>query len=200
MTLILASTSPRRRHLLAELDVPFSVVPSGVDERDPYEGEDPREYVLTLAREKAESVARGHPHDTVLAADTTVSVNGLILGKPVSEDDAMRMLRLLAGRDHTVTTGVVVVCGKTALGGAVASRVSMRPFRESEARRYVASGEPMDKAGGYAVQEFGGSFVERVVGCYNAVVGLPLCLTSDLLRDCGLDVSRTAVTCRHDET
>jgi septum formation protein len=197
VSLVLASSSPRRRHLLAELGVPFLVVPSAVDERDPFDGEPARHYVLTLARQKAAEVAARLPDDTILAADTTVSVQGTILVKPVDADDAMRMLRLLRGREHTVTTGVVVECAGHRYEGSVSAQVVMRDFSDDEARAYVATGEPMDKAGGYAVQEFGGSFVEQVIGCYNAVVGLPLCLTADLLAKCGTRTTGPGKACRH---
>jgi septum formation protein len=186
--LILASSSPRRRHLLAQLGVEFEVVPSEIEEREPVAGEDPAGYVRELARMKAEAVAALHPADVVLAADTDVSVDGRILGKPVDAQDAIRMLSLLRGREHSVTTAVVVRCGDKQLGEHVTAAVTMRAFSDEDARAYVASGEPMDKAGAYAVQEFGGSFVERVEGCYNAVVGLPLRATAGLLLDCGLPV------------
>jgi nucleoside triphosphate pyrophosphatase len=195
--LILASGSPRRRELLQTLDVPFQVMPSQVDERAPQPGEDPAAYVLELARLKAEEVSGRRPEDVVLAADTDVSVDGRVLGKPADPDDALRMLQLLRGRTHEVTTAVVVQCAGAERAGLRTARVTMRAFGDDEARAYIATGEPMDKAGGYAVQEFGGSFVDAVEGCYNAVVGLPLCLTVELLRECGLAVSAPAPTCRH---
>lgn len=184
--LILASGSPRRRVLIAELGLPVEIVPSEAPERRARAGEDPRAYALEVARAKADDVAARRPVDTILAADTVVEVDGQILGKPTDDADALRMLRLLRGRAHEVTTAVVARCGDRTFAGTVTSTVRMRPFDHEEARRYVATGEPMDKAGGYAVQEFGGSLVASVSGCYNAVVGLPLCLAADLLRRCGL--------------
>ncbi|MBV9278996.1 MAG: septum formation protein Maf, partial [Chloroflexi bacterium] len=141
-----------------------------------------------LASEKAEDVARRHPGATVLGADTVVVVDGAVLGKPEDPEDALRMLSLLRGRRHLVVTGVALYCGGW-LTGSAAAEVIMRDFDDGEARRYVATGEPMDKAGAYAVQGEGGRLVERVSGCYSAVVGLPLCLTGDFLRHCGLLVS-----------
>jgi septum formation protein len=184
--LVLASGSPRRRELLARLGVLYDVVPSQVEEREPRPGEDPSDYALTLAQQKVDAVARVRPDDVVLAADTVVALDGHILGKPVDEADAWRILRLLRGKRHIVFTGVAVRCGETEKMGIVAATVSMRDFSDTDAQRYVATGEPMDKAGAYAVQGKGGRLVEEVDGCYNAVVGLPLCLTATLLRACGI--------------
>lgn len=188
MTVILASSSPRRRELLASLGVTFWVAPSGLEERDPLPGEHPVQYALALARQKAEHVASHYPSDIVLAADTVVAVDEILLNKPICADDALRMLRLLRGREHQVTTAVVTHCGGQEHPGYRTARVVMGDFSDDEARDYVASGEPMDKAGAYAVQGYGGRFVVDVKGCYNAVVGLPLCLTSKLLGECGLAV------------
>jgi septum formation protein len=187
--LILASSSPRRRALLGTLELPFIVVPSGVHEREPFPGEDPAAYALVLAGEKAADVALHHPRDVVIAADTVVAVGGHILGKPLDAEDALRMLQLLRGREHAVTTAVVVRVGEAVRTGAVTSRVRMRSFSLDEAKAYVATGEPMDKAGGYAVQERGGALVENVEGCYNAVVGFPLCLVVRLLQEVGVQVA-----------
>ena len=195
MTLVLASASPRRRDLLRELGLKFRVVPSAVVEREPLPGESPEEYAKALAREKATDVAAGHPTAVTLAADTVVAVDGHILGKPRDAGDAERMLRLLAGKTHAVVTAVCVRCGGHEHVEASPARVSMRPFTPEEARAYVATGEPADKAGAYAVQGRGGQLVDAVSGCYNAVVGLPLCLTTDLLRRCGLAVNDHR--CRH---
>lgn len=193
--LLLASTSPRRRELLATVGVTFVVQPSGVDERDPEVGEDPVTYALSLAREKAGAVSAACPDDWVLAADTVVAVGGQILNKPADEADAMRMLRLLSGRRHEVTTGVVLERPGTRYDGWVTSPVVMPEIPEDEMRRYVETGEPMDKAGGYAVQGIGGQYVQSVEGCYNAVVGLPLCLVSQLLAEAGLDVASSSGVC-----
>jgi septum formation protein len=165
--------------------VPFDIVPSGVEERAPEPGEVPASYAVALAREKARDVAGRLPGAAILGADTVVVVDGAILGKPEDPGDALRMLSLLRGRRHLVVTGVALQCGGW-LTGSAAADVVMRDFGDDEARRYVATGEPMDKAGAYAVQGGGGRLVERVSGCYSAVVGLPLCLTADLLTRCGL--------------
>lgn len=187
MTLILASTSPRRRELLSRFNIPYRVQASRVEEREPEVGEDPAEYALALAVEKAEAVASSHPDDIVLAADTVVAVDSRILGKPANETDALRMLRMLRGRSHLVVTGVVAGCGGRWQSGVASACVRMRMASDQELESYIASGEPMDKAGAYAVQGIGGGFVDDVRGCYNAVVGLPLALTSNLLRHCGVD-------------
>lgn len=196
--LILASSSPRRYDLLSRLHIPFEIHPSRLPERQPHAGEDPHEYALLLARQKAEDVARRYAEATVLAADTVVVVDGTILGKPSSPDDGLRMLHLLCGRTHHVITGVAVRCGPTERFGWVRAEVQMRQFGPEEAEQYVATGEPIDKAGAYAVQGMGGDFVEQVRGCYETVVGLPLCLTRDLLAQCGVtnpDVS--GLLCTH---
>jgi len=198
MTLILASSSPRRRQLLARLAPSFEVVPSRVVERPPLSGEDPSVYARRLAEEKASDVGIQRPNDVVLGADTVVAVGGLILGKPSDHEDAARMLRLLRGKCHIVVTAVVVRCESGHHGGAVAARVHMRNYRDDEIASYVSTGEPMDKAGAYAVQGLGGALVERVAGCYETVVGLPLCLTADLLRLCGMgEGSGSRPCCEH---
>lgn len=195
MKLILASTSPRRQELLSRLDIEFEVRPSGVEERDPEPGEDPARYALSLAREKAGAVSRANPDDWVLAADTVVAIEGEILNKPLDTEDAMRMLRLLSGRRHEVTSAVVLQQGRTRREGWVTSPVVMPMIPQEEMRRYVATGEPMDKAGAYAVQGIGGRYVQTVEGCFNAVVGLPLCLVADLLAEAGFPLIEHAETC-----
>ncbi len=127
------------------------------------------------------------PNDVILAADTVVSIDDLILGKPVDVCDALRMLRLLRGRSHTVVTGVAVR-GAVPGDGVVAATVRMRASTDGELETYIASGEPMDKAGAYAVQGLGGDFVESVQGCLETVIGLPLCLCGELLRAAGIEV------------
>lgn len=188
MTLILASTSPRRIELLSRLHLPYSVEPSGVLERDSEPGEGPAEYSLALATQKAGAVASRRPADVVLAADTVVAVDSQILGKPADEADALRMLRLLRGRTHTVVTGVVVAHGGQREFGVVSARVRILNASDEDLRAYIATGEPMDKAGSYAVQGIGGRLVGDVTGCYNAVVGLPLALTAELLQHFGVQV------------
>lgn len=184
--LILASASPRRRELLSRLCVPFTVEPSRVEERDPVPGEDPVSYALELAQEKAAEVALRHPTHPVLAADTVVCLDGLILGKPLNTADAVRILSELRGKTHSVTTAVCVRSGAAERSGTDTSAVTMRDFSDEEIKQYVATGEPMDKAGAYALQGLGGALVEQVAGCYETVVGLPLGLTCRLLSACGI--------------
>jgi septum formation protein len=193
--LVLASGSPRRRDLMTLLRVPFHVAPSSVTERMPIEGEDAARYATELASEKAHDVADRHPDDLVLGADTVVVIDGEILGKPTDRAHAVEMLRKLRGRSHVVITGVAVIRGTTECTDFVAAEVRMREFSPGDMERYIDTGEPMDKAGAYAVQGLGGSLVESVAGCYNAVVGLPLCVVQELLRKGGMSVQRTA--CRH---
>jgi septum formation protein len=197
LTLILASSSPRRSDLLSRLNVPFEVYPSGIDERPPLDGEDPAAYALSLAREKAAQVALQHPVDVVLAADTVVELEGTFFAKPDDEADAARMLNSIRGKTHQVVTAVVACCGGLRGEGAVTSYVTMHAFDDDELRRYVATGEPLDKAGAYAVQGLGGTLVKHVRGCYNNVVGLPLCLTSELLRECGVTLQARVGFCAH---
>ncbi len=189
--LVLASASPRRRELLTQAGFVFEVRPAHIPE-DPRAGEDPIAYVTRLAREKAEVVLReltpngtGRQSDgeelVVLGADTTVTLDNHILGKPEDAADAARMLRMLSGRSHHVITGVAVV---TAQGAEVAAEVTAVRFltmTDEEIAAYVATGEPMDKAGAYGIQGFAARWIPRVEGCYFNVVGLPLALVSTLL-------------------
>lgn len=177
--LVLASGSPRRRELLEGLGVRFTVCPVDLDE-SPLPGEAPRDYVLRLALEKA-AAASG---ELVLAADTTVVVDGEILGKPRDDEDARRMLRLLAGRGHSVLTGIAL--GKAA--EVDETLVRFAPLSESEIDWYVATGEPRDKAGAYAIQGLGSLFVEGVEGSYSNVVGLPIPLMYRLFSRLGYDL------------
>jgi septum formation protein len=184
-TLILASASPRRRELLAQAGYRFEVQPSVVtEERRP--GEDAIRFVTRLAREKAEEVfaRRQSPAEVVmvLGADTVVVCDGEIMGKPQDAADATRMLHLLAGRTHHVVTGVAVVWGPgSAEVAAELTQVTMRTISPREVQDYVASGEPMDKAGAYAIQGYAGRWIPRISGCYFNVVGLPLALITSLL-------------------
>jgi septum formation protein len=192
MALILASASPRRRDLLAACNIPFDIFPSLVDEQ-PLADEPAAAYVRRLALAKAATVARDHSDAIVLGADTTVTIDGLILAKPESVDDARQMLRRLCGREHDILTGVAVVAGEMAMclsdrsaQTMVASRVLMRDFTVATIEWYLATGEPMDKAGAYAVQGLGGALVEWVRGSYTNAVGLPLRETLSLLRRFGV--------------
>ena len=173
-TLVLASRSPRRRELLSRAGIPFLVRPGQVDERV-LPGEDPVAHVRRLARAKAEA-APAAPGEVILAADTVVTLDNHILGKPAGEDDALRMLRLLSGRAHTVLTGICLRTLSEAVVDAEATLVRFLPLSEAEIREYVLSGEPMDKAGAYAIQGLASKFIDRVEGCYFNVVGLPVSL------------------------
>jgi septum formation protein len=177
--LVLASSSPRRRRLLRRLGFPFSVRVPEADEQ-PLPGEAPAAHVrrlaLTKAREVARTLAPGSGARWVLGADTVIALDGAILGKPRGPRDAERMLARLAGRSHEVLTGVALVPigGGRARAAVVRSRVTMRPFDADAIRRYVATGEPLDKAGAYAVQGRGRRLVGRVSGSLSNVVGMPL--------------------------
>jgi septum formation protein len=179
--LILASASPRRAELLSSAGFEFEVVPAEVDET-PHEGEAPEAYTLRVAREKARHVARRRPGPdaVVLAADTEVVVDGRILGKPADPDDARRMLRLLSGETHDVLTAVVVV-GIRESAEVVTSRVRFTPLTERDIDWYVGTGEPMGKAGGYAIQGRGARFIDRIEGSWSNVVGLPVATVHRLI-------------------
>ena len=185
--LVLASASPRRRELLTQAGFSFEVRPAHIPE-DPREGEDPIAYVTRLAREKAEAVFRELSADggadgalVVLGADTTVTLDNHILGKPADAADAARMLRMLSGRSHHVITGVAVVTADSAEVAAEVTAVRFLTLTDREISAYVATGEPMDKAGAYAIQGLAARWIPRVEGCYFNVVGLPLALVSTLL-------------------
>jgi septum formation protein len=183
--LVLASGSPRRREILARLGLRFTIRAADIDET-PRPGEAPDAYVLRLAEEKARAVVQ--PGELVLAADTTVVVDGEILGKPEDDADAARMLRLLSGREHDVFTGVAVVDGERTVSAVERTIVRMAPLTPEEIAWYVATGEPRDKAGAYAIQELASLFVTGVVGNQSNVVGLPVPLVYRLLLAVGVDV------------
>ncbi|HVR43802.1 MAG TPA: Maf family protein [Thermoanaerobaculia bacterium] len=188
MSLILASGSPRRRELLESLRLRFEVVTGAVDER--LRPEEPVEaYVERLAREKAEAVATSRPDAWIIAADTVVWLDGRILGKPADRDDAVRMLGAIAGREHVVYTGTALLHGGRGWRrtSVTATRVRMVSLGREEIEWYVATGEPMDKAGAYAVQGIGSMYVESIEGNYTNVVGLPLAPLLRMMREAGID-------------
>jgi septum formation protein len=192
LRLILASASPRRRELLARLGLPFEVRPSGIEE-PLAAGISASTLATTLARAKAADIAdrlsAAGEAALVLGADTLVVLDGQALGKPTSRSDAPAMLRALRGRSHEVVTAVVLRHADPAgreLAEAVVSRVLMRDYTDDEIAAYIATGEPDDKAGAYAVQGRGRRLVDRVDGCYTNVVGLPLRTTARLLQAFGL--------------
>jgi len=180
--LILASSSPRRRELLTQAGFSFTVHPAHINE-DIHPGEDPTAYVTRLAREKAQKVFEelSDAEAVVLGADTTVVLDGEILGKPVDADDAKRMLAALSGRTHTVITGVAVVSAAHMEVAAEVTGVKFRVLSVDEIAAYVASGHPMDKAGAYGIQGLAAKWIPRIEGCYFNVVGLPLALVSKML-------------------
>ncbi len=178
--LILASSSPRRRELLTEAGIAFTVHPADIDEAH-RAGESPIAFTLRLAREKAEAVSAQHPGATVLGADTIVVCDEEILGKPSNETDAARMLNKLSGRDHQVITGVALVSLSGTQTHAETTIVTMRKITEEEIQNYIATGEPMDKAGAYAIQGAASAFIPQIVGDYSNVVGLPMKLVRQML-------------------
>jgi len=197
--LVLASASPRRRELLAQVGYRFRVHPAHIPE-DPLPLEDPIVYVTRLAREKAEAVYRelsaiDDPAEkrrldgqssflAVLGADTTVTIDNTILGKPEDAADAARILRLLSGRTHRVVTGVALVTANRTEVAAEVTAVRFLTLSEEEIANYIATGEPMDKAGAYGIQGRAARWIPRIEGCYFNVMGLPLALVSSLLDSC----------------
>lgn len=203
--IVLASASPRRQELLRNAGIAFTVQPADIDET-PLAGEGPRECAERLAREKALAVWRKRPEEVVLGADTIVVVEETILNKPVDATDAVRMLRMLSGREHRVITGVAVAgpadrdkspvlpkpgrSGAPAISGASELRsssettvVTMSDISDEEICAYAATGEPMDKAGAYAIQGMASRWIPRIVGDYSNVVGLPVALVYRMLRE-----------------
>ncbi|HEX6058067.1 MAG TPA: Maf family protein [Gemmatimonadaceae bacterium] len=171
--IILASASPRRRDLLTLIGIPHEVRPADVDETL-LPGEGPDEHAERLARAKATLLASRAPDALVVGSDTIVVVDGAILGKPADEADAARMLRTLAGRRHTVHTAVAVARGGRVESGVERVGVTFRPLTDADIASYIATGEPMDKAGAYGIQGYGATIVERIEGDYFAVMGLAL--------------------------
>lgn len=188
--LVLASASPRRRELLTQAGFAFTVAPASINE-DLRLGENPLAYVTRLASEKAQSVyARLDSQDDstlVLGADTTVvAPNGEVLGKPADTADAARMLRLLSGATHQVITGVAVLSALGVETAAEVTLVSVLTLSDEELAAYIATGEPMDKAGAYAIQGYAARWIPRIQGCYFNVVGLPLALVAGMLEGAGI--------------
>jgi septum formation protein len=179
--LVLASASPRRQELLRSAGFAFEVQPADIPE-NALPGEDAKKCAERLAREKALAVALQRPHDTVLGADTIVAVDGQLLGKPADTADAARMLRLLSGRDHEVITGVCLVVKGQPFVASEITRVTVDRITDQEIADYVATGEPMDKAGAYAIQGIASRWIPRIEGDYSNVVGLPVALVYRLIR------------------
>ncbi len=181
--IVLASSSPRRRELLQQIGLEFEVNSFEIDE-SPYLHEAPADYVVRLAIEKARAAIGQLPADTiVIAADTTVTIDGQILGKPVSQADAFAMWQRLSGRDHFVMTGVAVAKNQTVLHRRVTTEVHFAHLTPANMLAYWQTGEPIGKAGGYAIQGKGAAFIPKIHGSYSNVVGLPIFETMDLLRE-----------------
>jgi len=187
--IFLASNSPRRRELLAQIGVRFGVIAVDLDEA-PLGGESPEDYVLRVALDKARAareVASGQPVLPILAADTAVVIDGQILGKPRDRADAARMMRLLSGRTHRVLSGIALVGAQETQELSI-SEVTFRDVPPEEAHAYWKTGEPADKAGGYGIQGVGALFVRELRGSYSGVMGLPLFETAALLSASGIAI------------
>ena len=182
--LILASASPRRSELLAQLELEFMVVESGYEEEEIHKEED----VETVALAKARMVRQSFSQDLILGADTAVFHEGRALGKPRDKDEAVEMLTLLSGQEHRVVTGVALINGQKEIAGREITTVWMRRLDKEEIEAYVMSGDPMDKAGAYGIQGKAAVFVERIDGCYFNVVGLPLARVAAMLQAEGFSI------------
>jgi len=182
--LVLGSRSPRRSDILRQAGIPFVVRPMEVDET-PLPGEAARDYVTRIARAKAAAAAAGFTADgeIVLGADTTVAIQGEILGKPLDAADARRMLHMLSGRRHDVLTGICLRSAGRVIEDCSETSVWFAPLSAEEIEDYVASGEPMDKAGAYAIQGLASKFIQRIEGCYFNVMGLPVAMVYRYLRE-----------------
>lgn len=185
--LILASGSPRRKEFMSYLGIPFDVEIPNIDE-SPMKGETPSELVLRLSRLKADYISQKHDDTVVVAADTVVCFNGMILGKPSSREDAFKMIKMLQGQNHTVYTGVTVQKGSLVRSRVVSTEVRFDPLDDVFIRNYVASGECDDKAGAYAIQGIASLFISEVKGSVSSVVGLPVNEVVKFIREFGLDI------------
>ena len=184
--LILASASPRRRELFSLISIPFEVIPPKISE-ELFSGESPWDHAIRLAKAKAKDVSRLFPHRWVIGADTIVFLDKKILGKPVEKEDAKKMLQFISGRVHKVVTGYVIINEelRKEISSWVESEVKIKNLSKKEIENYVATGEPMDKAGSYGIQGIGAFMVKEIKGSYTNVVGLPLCEVIDSLKDIG---------------
>ncbi len=190
--LILASASPRRQELLSQLGLPFTVVPANIDEQH-HAGETPHDYAMRMSQTKARQVAQQYPDAWVLGADTIVTIDQRILGKPQGAADAEAMLSSLSGRVHTVLTSLALAQHSRGdmTAEIVSTRVHFRPLTVAEIAAYIATEEPFDKAGAYAIQGHAGAFVDTYEGCYTNVVGLPVQRTADMLEAAGFRPNRS---------
>ena len=187
--IILASGSQRRREIIEALDAAVEIVPSGIDERPASHDEQAEDYVASIAASKASAVAaNGHSGALVIGADTSVVLDELVLGKPEDEAEAWAMLTALRGRSHRVVTAVTVARDGMATSSVTSSDVAMREYSDAEIEAFIESGEPFDKAGGYAIQDGGFAPVSALTGCYLNVVGFPLCEVMRLMTEVGANV------------
>ena len=183
--LVLASASPRRQELLRNAGIAFEVQPAHIPE-DALPGESAKDCAERLAREKALAIAQKWPKAVVLGADTVVVIDGKLLGKPTDATDAVRMLRLLSGREHHVITGVCLAMNDAQWVSSATTLVTMSEITDKEIADYVATGEPLDKAGAYAIQGIASRWIPRIDGDYSNVVGLPVALVYRMLRQAGI--------------
>jgi septum formation protein len=191
LPIYLASASPRRKALLEQIGLPFSILVRPVEE-ELKEGESYAQQVMFLAEMKARSAALVIAEGLVIGADTLVVCDGRVLGKPADLSEAEKMLSLLGGNEHEVYTGLAVVQKPSGriITDYECTKVRFKSLNLDQIKRYAATGEPLDKAGAYAVQGIGAIFIDRIEGCYNNVVGLPLALLADILKEFGVDVLR----------
>ncbi len=187
--IILASQSPRRKKILEQIGLDFKIVVSDFDETT-IEFKTPQEMVEKLSFEKAKIIAGKYPNAIIIGADTTVIFREEIIGKPKSKADAIRILKLLSGNIHEIVTGFTVTEGRKSITKHVESRVKFKKLSDEEIDAYVATGEPMDKAGGYGIQDKGGLFIEKITGDYFNVVGLPIFALSKALKVFGVDITK----------
>ena len=190
LKLCLASASPRRQELLRQIGVEFDMIVSQIDEQD-LPGEKPADYVLRVARDKAVEVRRRRQASQlsplpVLGADTCVALDGIILGKPRDREDGEGMLRRLSGRTHEVVSAIVLLCGEVEDSAINTSQVTFGPLTDKEISQYWDTGEPADKAGGYAIQGQAAAFIQHIAGSYSGIVGLPLYELVQVLKNSGM--------------
>jgi septum formation protein len=187
--IILASSSPRRKALLKQLGLKFTVDAS-VQEDVEFTGQKPHEIAREISLKKAQSVANNYPDAIIIAADTFGVIDGNIIGKPHSANQAQAMLTLLSGKSHTVITGLTVLDTAThkTISRSVETTVYMKPLTKAEIESYVKTGEPLDKAGAYAIQGLGASIVEKIEGDYFNVIGLPLCILGEVLKEFAIQI------------
>jgi septum formation protein len=188
--IILASASPRRKMLLDNIGLTFDIIPSNVDESG-YYNLPPEESVKILSLKKAEDIAYNIDYPAiVIGSDTTVAIDNLSLGKPESFEDAFRMLKLLSGRYHKVLSGIAIIDNTTrkTVIDCVCSEVLFKELTDDEIATYIKTGEPMDKAGSYAIQGIASLFIKGISGCYNNIVGLPVFRLTEILKDFGINI------------